>query len=55
MVAKASTKRKSSLTDSARHERFVETAHQIGAEEGPDAFDKAFERVVKPKKLGNKG
>ena len=30
--------------------RFVETARKLGADESPGAMDRAFERVVKPKK-----
>lgn len=33
-----------------QYRRFVETARALGADESPDAMDKAFERVMKPKK-----
>jgi hypothetical protein len=32
------------------YRRFVETARELGADESPEAMDRAFERVVKPKK-----
>lgn len=35
------------LTDAERHARFVETARQVEVDESPEAFDRAFERVVK--------
>jgi len=38
------------LTDAERHARFVETARQVGADESPEAFDKAFKTVTSPKK-----
>ena len=33
-----------------QYRRFIEGARELGADESPDAMDKAFERVVKPKK-----
>jgi hypothetical protein len=33
-----------------QYRRFVETARELEADESPDALDRAFERVVKPKK-----
>jgi hypothetical protein len=33
-----------------RYLRFEEAAREQGADESPDAMDKAFERVVKPKR-----
>jgi hypothetical protein len=36
------------LTDAERHARFVETARQVEVDESPEAFDRAFERVVRP-------
>ena len=33
-----------------QYRRFVETAREAEADERPDAMDRAFERVVKPKK-----
>jgi hypothetical protein len=32
-----------------QYRRFVETAREAEADESPDAMDRAFERVVKPK------
>ena len=42
--------KKPPLTDAERHRRFVETAKEVGAEEGQDAFDRAFSNVVSPPK-----
>jgi hypothetical protein len=33
--------------ESDEYRRFVETARELGADESPDAMDRAFERVVK--------
>jgi hypothetical protein len=41
--------RRADASDQCR--RFVETAHELGADESPDAMDRAIKRVVKPKKL----
>ncbi len=40
---------KPKLTDAERHKRFVETAKKVGASENLEDFDRAFERVVRPK------
>jgi hypothetical protein len=40
------TKPKPKLTAAERHKRFVDMAHEVGAEESQEAFDRAFERVV---------
>ena len=45
--------KKSHLTDAERHERFVETAKASGADESPEAFDRAFASVVSAPKLKN--
>jgi hypothetical protein len=34
------------------YQRFVELARDLEADESPGAMDRAFERVVKPKKSG---
>lgn len=39
---------KPKLTDEERHRRFVETAREVEVDESPDAFDRAFDKVVKP-------
>jgi hypothetical protein len=44
-------KSKPKLTDAERHARFVETAREVGVDESPGAFDRAFDRVVKPTKV----
>ncbi len=38
------------LTDAERHERFKRMAEDVGADEAPEAFDRAFARVVTPPK-----
>jgi hypothetical protein len=43
---KAETKPKPKLTDKERHKRFVEMAHEIEADESPEAFDRAFDKVM---------
>lgn len=40
------TKPKPKLTAAERHKRFVDMAHEVGAEESQEAFERAFERVV---------
>jgi hypothetical protein len=45
----AKPKREPKLTDAERHARFVETARQVEVDESPGAFDRAFDRVVRPK------
>ena len=42
-------KSKAKLTDAERHARFVEMAREVEVDESPDAFDKAFKKVVRPK------
>ena len=37
--------KKTKLTDAERHERFVETAKNVGASEHSEDFDKAFARL----------
>jgi hypothetical protein len=48
---KNSTKRKRlpKLTDAERHKRFVKMAREVEASEDPQAFDKAFKKVVPAK------
>jgi hypothetical protein len=35
------------LTDAERHARFVDMAREVGVDESPEAFDRAFEKVTK--------
>ncbi len=44
------TARKPKLTDAERFKRFVDMAREVGASDDPKAFDKAFQKVAKPKK-----
>lgn len=39
------------LTDAERHKRFVKMAREVEADESPEAFDRAFKSVVRPKKV----
>ncbi len=41
---------KPKLTDAERHARFVETARQVEVDESEGAFDRAFDKVVRPAK-----
>jgi hypothetical protein len=45
---KFKVKSKPKLTAKERHKRFVDMAHEVGADETPEAFDRAFGRVVHP-------
>ena len=38
-------KPKPKLTDAERHARFVQTAREVGVDESPEAFDRAFDRL----------
>jgi hypothetical protein len=40
--------KKTVLTDADRAKRIRETAREIGTDNSPEAFDKAFKKVVKP-------
>jgi hypothetical protein len=42
-------KPKPKLTDAERHKRFVDMAHEVQADESPEAFDRAFEKVITPR------
>jgi hypothetical protein len=46
------TKPKLKLTDAERHKRFVDMVHEVQADESPEAFERAFRKVVSihPKK-----
>lgn len=48
MPRKAPKPKKSS--DPEQYQRFVETARKLGADESPEAFDRAFKKVVSPLK-----
>jgi hypothetical protein len=36
--------------DEAQKKRFIEKAREIGADESKEAFERAFKRIVPPKK-----
>jgi hypothetical protein len=36
---------KPKLTDAERHKRFVDMAHEVDADESPEAFDRAFDEL----------
>ena len=42
--------KKPKLAAAERHKRFLELAKTVGASDDPKAFDKAFKKVVQPKK-----
>jgi hypothetical protein len=44
---KANPKRK--LTTKERHKRFVDMARAVEADESPESFDRAFDRISKAK------
>ncbi len=48
--AKPKREPKPKLTDAERHKRFVDVAHEVEADESPDVFDRAFDRIAKSKK-----
>jgi hypothetical protein len=39
--------------DPAGSQRFIDMAREVGVDESPEAFDRAFKRVVKPPKPKN--
>jgi hypothetical protein len=45
--ANAKKKPKPKLTAKERHKRFVDMAHEVEADESPEAFDRAFERIAR--------
>ena len=47
MSQKPKAKRLPKLTDAERHERFVETAHEVEASEDAKDFDKAFDMIAR--------
>jgi hypothetical protein len=47
MPSKPRPKKRRKLTDAERHARFVALAREIQADERPDSFDKAFQKVTK--------
>ena len=42
-----STPKTPKLTDAERHARFVDMAREVGVDESPEAFDRAFEKVIR--------
>lgn len=46
---KGKAKRKPKLTNKERHKRFVDMAHKVQADESQEAFERAFQRVVRLK------
>jgi hypothetical protein len=43
------SERKPKLTDSERHKRFVEMAHEVEASDDPNDFEEAFKKIVPAK------
>jgi hypothetical protein len=52
MTHKSASKPK--LTDAERHKRFVEMAKKVQASNDPKDFEKAFSRIVAPKRNAKK-
>jgi hypothetical protein len=52
MPRKSATKPK--LTDAERHKRFVEMAREVHASDDPKEFDKAFKKIVTPRRTPKK-
>jgi hypothetical protein len=52
---KAEKKPKPKLTAKERHKRFVDMAREIEADESPESFDRAFDRISKAKPPRDKG
>jgi len=48
MARKSAAKPK--LTDAERHKRFVEMAREVKASDDPKDFEKAFNKIVPPKR-----
>lgn len=49
-MTKTAFTKKPPLTDVERHKRFKDVAKEIGADESPEAFDRAFSNVATPPK-----
>jgi hypothetical protein len=43
-------KKKPKLTDQRQSERFRETARKLGADESEESFERAFRKIVPPKR-----
>jgi hypothetical protein len=41
--------------DPAEYQRFLDMARELGADEDPEAIDRAFDRIVSPKKITPSG
>lgn len=41
--------------DPEQSKRFIETAREIETDESPDGFERAFERIIKPKEVTPSG
>jgi hypothetical protein len=47
-------KRTPKISDKRQFERFVETVRKLGVDESEEAFDRAFRKIVPPKKHPSK-
>ncbi len=52
--ARETQKPKPKLAAKERHRRFVEMAHEVEADESPEAFDRAFEKIAPPRQSTSK-
>jgi hypothetical protein len=50
MSQKPKREPKPKLTDAERHKRFLDTARAVEASDDPKDFDRAFDKVVTPKR-----
>ncbi len=46
MTTRPKAKPQPKLTDAERHARFVDMAREVGVDESPEAFDRAFGKVT---------
>jgi hypothetical protein len=45
-IVKRKANPKPKLTDAERHKRFVDMAREVEADESPEAFDRAFNKIL---------
>lgn len=50
MAEKMDKSKKPKLTDAERYKRFLDAAKVVGASDNPEDFERAFLKVVKPKR-----
>ena len=55
MIAPMPRKPAPKPNDPEEYKRFVETARKLGADESPEAMERAFKKIAPPKKPASKG